>query len=140
MEEAQIPTPLAQLGRDLNFHSEADSAAILTVLLDHYRNKRKQVVHTRISALLDEDISSPDLVCHMALTTAADWVASSPSRAEALMQYDTFMNQMKEWITRYLISGDEALFPYVSGLQLLLRLCMNSVGSAQVRAPLLWGA
>ena len=128
-----MPSALAQLGRDLNFHTDNDSAAILTVLLEHYRTATRENGHIKLSELLQDDISAPDIVCHLALNTATDWVSSSQARADSFVQYDAFTRQMSEWNSKFVKSGDAQLFPYESGLQLLLRLCMNSANAAQVR-------
>jgi hypothetical protein len=134
-EDDVLSSPLATLGRELGIESEADSAAIVTILLKHYQHRIKETKTRRLSALLEDEVSSPELVCHVALSTATDWVSTSPERADALLQYGTFMQQIEEWTSNYRGAGNGVLIPYVSGLQLLLRLCMNSLGAAEVRWP-----
>jgi hypothetical protein len=128
------PTSFAQLGRDLGINTDFDSAAILASLLNRYRGKDNnghKNGHQYLSSILGENVSSSDLVCHMALASARIWVAASSCRAEALTQHDKLLLQLEEWTSAYVSPEQEPLFPYVAGLQLLLCLCMTSPGCAE---------
>jgi hypothetical protein len=132
MESDSVSNDLAQLGRDLNFSTEADSAAVLSALLDHYKRGGQSLSpDKRISVLLDENVSPTDVVCVVALNTATEWLSQSEERANALFHYDSFMNQVNEWTVGY--KAEAPISPYVSGLQVLLRMCMNSERPAKVR-------
>jgi hypothetical protein len=130
-EVSSAPTDLAQLGRDLNFTTETDSAAVVSALLDHYRRQCGKTTNDLL--LLDEKVSKTDVVCVVALNTATEWLSESQARADALLGYDSFMLQLNDWTGDY--NGDKRQFsPYLSGLQALLRMCMNSESPARVRA------
>lgn len=135
MNDTSSQSDLAQLWRrlasDLGFNTEQDSAAALSALLDHYRRGGKGTSENSISVLLEDDVSSKDVVCVVALNTATEWLSQSAERADALFQYESFMNQVNEWTGEY--QGERHLSPYVSGLQVLLRMCMNSERPAKVR-------
>lgn len=124
-----------RLASDLSFSTEKDSAAALSALLDHYRRKESKSSEGSISVLVDENVSSSDVVCVVALNTATEWLSQSEERADALFQYDSFMNQVNEWTGEY--KGEKQLSPYVSGLQVLLRMCMNSERPAKVSYQLI---
>lgn len=121
-----------RLANDLGFSTEQDSAAALSALLDHYKRQGSKSPEHRMSVLVDDDVSSTDVVCVVALNTATEWLSQSAERADALFQYDSFMNQVNEWTGEY--KGERHLSPYVSGLQVLLRMCMNSERPAKVRS------
>jgi hypothetical protein len=138
VEAGAVSTDLAQLGKDLNLDSDADSAAVLTALLDHYRRQHSSPEKGTTMSVLDEErVSNADVVCVVALDTANAWLSESSARADALFQHDTFMLQLKEWTSAYVRAKDEGIAPYVSGLQVLLRMCMNSATPAKVRAQTL---
>ena len=122
---------LGKLASDLGFSTEQDSAAVLSALLDHYKREESKSPESSISVLVDDNISSTDVVCVVALNTATEWLSQSAERADALFHYDSFMNQVNEWTGEY--KGERHLSPYVSGLQVLLRMCMNSERPAKVR-------
>lgn len=125
-------TELGRLASDLGFTTEEDSAAVLSALLDHYKREESKSSENSISVLVDENVSSTDVVCVVALNTATEWLSQSAERADALFQYESFMNQVNEWTGGY--KGERHLSPYVSGLQVLLRMCMNSERPAKVRS------
>lgn len=122
---------LASLGKFLNFSTEADSAAVLSALLDHYKRESNTRSPERKISVFSEDVTSTDVVCVVALNTATEWLSHSQARADALFQYESFMDQVNEWTGKY--SGFSNMSPYISGLQALLRMCMNSETPAKVR-------
>lgn len=131
IDSASIPgSDLASLGQYLNFSTEADSAAVLSALLDHYKRESNIKSPERKISVFAEDITSTDVVCVVALNTATEWLSQSQARADALFQYDSFMDQVSEWTGKY--SGFSNMSPYISGLQALLRMCMNSETPAKV--------
>jgi hypothetical protein len=81
--------------------------------------------------MVGENFSTSDVVCHMALASARVWVAASSCRAKALAQHEILMLQLEEWSSACMSPEQEPLFPYVSGLQLLLSLCMISPDCAK---------
>lgn len=122
---------LASLGHYLNFSTEADSAAVLSALLDHYKREKNVKSPERRITVFAEDVTSTDVVCVVALNTATEWLSQSQARADALFKYDAFMDQVNEWTGKYSDFSD--MSPYISGLQALLRMCMNSETPAKVR-------
>ena len=128
-------SPLAALGKELQLSDEPKSAAILTALLRHYQSQSSQQ-RLPLYSVLDEQISPPEMVCHLGLSAATVWVSASTARAEALAKHDILMRQVESWTSSLLSTGSEPVVPYISGLQLLLRLCMNSAKSAAVRPVL----
>jgi hypothetical protein len=122
------------LARDLGFSTEHDSAAALSALLDHHKREESNF-RNHITVLIDDNVSSSDIVCVVTLNTAAEWLGQSEERADALLQYESLMQRVNEWTEEY--SGEREISPYVAGLQVLLRMCMNSerpamVGSCQL--------
>jgi hypothetical protein len=131
IDSGPVPSDLASLGHYLNFSTEADSAAVLSALLDHYKRETTTKSPDRRLSVFADDVTSTDVVCVVALNTATEWISQSKARADALFHYDAFMEQVDEWTGRY--NGDENMSPYVAGLQALLRMCMNSETPARVR-------
>lgn len=125
-------SPLGALGRELDLSDDPKSAAILTSLLQHYQETSSDR-RSPLYLVLDERISPPEMVCHLGLSAATVWVSASTARAEALAKHDIVMRQVESWTSSLLSTGSEPVVPYISGLQLLLRLCMNSAKSAAVR-------
>jgi hypothetical protein len=130
--ESDLGSLWRSLARDLGFSTEQDSAAALSALLDHYKREESKSHGNSISVLVEDNVSSTDVVCVVALNTATEWLSQSEERADALFQYNSFMDRVNEWTGEY--KGERQISPYVASLQVLLRMCMNSERPAKVRS------
>jgi hypothetical protein len=128
--ESDLCSLWSRLARDLGFRTEQDSAAALSALFDHHKREEGNSLCKK-SVLVDDNVSCTDVVCVVALNTATEWLSQSEERADALLQYKSFMDRLDEWTVDYV--GERQIPPYVASLQVLLRMCMNSERPANVR-------
>ena len=136
MAEAGSAPAFGQLARELNLTSDADSTAIISSLLNFYTRSADRPAKDG-EKTLQEGVRSPDLVCHVALKSATAWVCSSPERADALVDGGAILQQMGRLKNGHQAKNQAAL-PYAAGLQLLLRICINSSRACQVRTRTLF--
>ena len=121
----------SQLSHELLLVTDSDNAAFLSKLLEHSRSKDKANGEENAGILAHH----PDLMTVITLDTTTRWLDVSVERSKALMEIRSFIEHVMGMVKVHAESSSPLHVRFSvlqSGLEVLLRMCMNSEACCQV--------